>query len=118
MGLKEKFSKKGKPKKSTTDNVKKELKEEYQEEKKQVVGHAKRIRSLWRSKEIVQLKTDAIVVLWKKRGHEAEFFVEFEKITREGYELKLSEGVKAIDVGPINMQIGMYYFFQHKNFIK
>ena len=53
MGIKEKFSKKPKPDKSTTDTVKKELHTEYQEDKKQVLGHTKRIKSLWRSKEVV-----------------------------------------------------------------
>ena len=68
MGLKDKFSKKDKVKKSKTESVKNELHAEIGEDKTQVVGHAKRVRHLWRSKEIVQLKTDAVAVLWKKRG--------------------------------------------------
>jgi hypothetical protein len=118
VGIKEKFSKKDKSKKSTKDIVKKELHEEYQEDKKQAIGHAKRIKQLWRSKEIVQLKTEAIAILWKKRGYEAQFFDAFDKITKEGYQLVLTEGVKALDAGPIDVQIGNYYYFQHRNFIK
>lgn len=118
MGIKEKFSKKTKADKLTTDIVKKELHTEYQEDKKQMIGHAKRIKTLWRSKEIVQLKTEAIAVLWKKRGYEAQFFEAFDKITKEGYQMVLSEGVKVIDAGPLDVQIGNYYFFQHRNFIK
>jgi hypothetical protein len=118
MGLKEKFSKKDKSKKSTSDTVKKELHEEIGEEKKQLVGHAKRVRHLWRSKEIVQLKTDAVAVLFKKKGYEDKFFEEFEKITKEGYHMMLMEAVKAIDAGPIDIQIGNFYYFQHKNYIK
>ena len=118
MGIKEKFSIKTNPDKSTKDKVKKELHTEYQEDKKQVIGHAKRIKSLWRSKEVVQLKTEAIVVLWKKKGYEPLFFEEFDKITKEGYQLVLMEGVKALDAGPIDIQIGNYYYFQHRNFIK
>ena len=118
MGIKDKFSKKSKPDKSTKDIVKKELHTEYEEDKKQVVGHAKRIKSLWRSKEVVQLKTEAIVVLWKKKGYETIFFEEFDKVTKEGYQMVLMEGVKALDAGPIDIQIGNYYYFQHRNFIK
>jgi hypothetical protein len=118
MGIKEKFSKKDKSKKSTTDTVKKELHTEFEEDKKQAVGHAKRIKHLWRSKEVVQLKTEAIAVLYKKRGYEEKFFIEFGILTKEGYQMVLSEAVKAIDAGPIDMQIGTYYYFQNKKFIR
>ena len=118
MGLKEKFSKKDKSKKPAKDEIKKELHEEYQEEKKQITGHAKRVKHLWRSKEIVQLKTDAIAILWKKKGYEDKFFEEFDKITKEGYQMVLAEGVKTLDAGPIDIKIGSYYYFQHRNFIK
>ena len=118
MGIKEKFSKKDKSKKSTSDTVKKELQTEFQEDKKQVLGHAKRIKNLWRSKEIVQLKIEAVVVLWKKRGYEEQFFQAFNEVTKEGYQMVLVEAVKAIDAGPIDMQIRNYYYFQHRNFIK
>ena len=117
MGLKEKFSKKGKSEKST-HSIKKELGSEYDESKKQVVGQAHRLKNLWKSKDVVQLKTDAIAVLFKKRGYEAKFFEEFEKITKEGYHMVLMEPVKAVDAGPIDIQIGNFYYFQHRNFIK
>ena len=118
MGLKEKFSKKEKSKKPTTEDIKKELGADYVEGKKQVVGQAHRIKNLWKTKEIVQLKTDAIAVLYKKKGYEEKFFDEFDKITKEGYQMVLSEAVKALDAGPIDIQIGSYYYFQHRNFIK
>ncbi len=118
MGLKEKFSKKDKSGKPTTGDIKKELKEEVKEDKKLVVGHAKRMRQLWHTKETVQLKTEAIAVLWNKRDSEEKFFAAFDKITKEGYRLVLSEEVKAINAGPISFQIGKYYYFQHRNFIK
>ncbi len=116
MGLKEKFSKKDKVGK--TENAKNELQKEYDEGKKQFLGQAKRMKNLWKSKEIVQLKTDAIAVLYKKRGYEEKFFEEFNKITKEGYQMVLMEPVKAIDAGPIDMQIGSYYYFQHKSCIR
>ena len=118
MGLKEKFSKKEGPEKLKSDTVKKELHEEFDEDKKQVVGHAKRVKQLWRTKEILQLKTDAIAVLWKKKGYEERFFEEFDKITKAGYQLVLMEGVKALDAGPIDIKIGSYYYFQHKSCIR
>ncbi len=117
MGLKEKFSKKDKSEKSTS-SIKKDLSSEYDEGKKQVVGQAHRLKNLWRSKEIVQLKTDAIAVLFKKKGYEDKFFVEFEKITKEGYQMMLMEPVKAIDAGPLDIQIGNFYYFQHKSCIR
>jgi len=118
MGLKEKFSKKDKSEKSTTGGIKKELSSEYDEGKKQVVGQAHRLKNLWKSKEVVQLKTDAIAVLFKKKGYEEKFFEEFNKITKEGFQLVLMEPVKAIDAGPIDIQIGNFYYFQHKSCIR
>ncbi len=118
MGLKEKFSKKGKSEKSTTGGIKKELSSEYDEGKKQVVGQAHRLKSLWKSKEVVQLKTDAIAVLYKKKGYEEKFLEEFNKITKEGFQLMLMEPFKAIDAGPIDIQLGNFYYFQHKSCIK
>jgi len=86
MGLKEKFSKKGKSEKST-GGMKKELSSDYDEGKKQLVGQAHRLKNLWKSKEVVQLKTDAIAVLFKKKVYEEKFFEEFNKITKEGFQL-------------------------------
>ncbi len=117
MGLKEKFSKKGKSEKST-GGIKTELGAEYDEGKKQIVGQAHRLKNLWKSKEIVQLKTDAIAVLFKKKGYEEKFFEEFNKITKEGFQLVLMEPFKAIDAGPIDIQIGNFYYFQHKSCIR
>ena len=120
MGIKDKILKKSKTENVTKEGVKKELHTEYEEDKKQVVGHAKRIKNLWRSKEVVQLKTEAVVVLWKKKGYESLFFEEFDKTTKEGYQMVLMvlmEGVKALDAGPLDIQIGNYYYFQHRNFI-
>ncbi len=45
MGLKEKFSKKGKSEKATTGGIKKELSSEYDEGKKQIVGQAHRLKN-------------------------------------------------------------------------
>ena len=118
MRIKDRFSNNEKDKESTTVKVKKEVKNELIDEKKQIIKQSKRIKNLWKTKEIIQLKTDSIAILWKKKGKEDEFFAEFDKITKEGYHMVGMESVKAIDVGPINMQIGYYYYFQHRDFIK
>jgi hypothetical protein len=104
------------PKKANV--IKKELNKEVQEGEKQIIGKAKSIRKLWKNKEIVQLKTDAIAVLFKKRGYEDEFFTEFDVLTKEGYQMILMEPVKAVDAGPIDIQIGNYYYFQKGSLIK
>ena len=104
------------PKKSIT--IKKELDEEVQENKKQIIGKAKTVRHLWKSKDIVQLKTNSIAVLFKKRGYEDGFFTEFENLTKEGYQMVLMEPVKVIEAGPIDIQIGNYYYFQKGKLIK
>ena len=99
-------------------NLKKELNDEVQEDKKQLIGKVKNIKKLWKNKEIVQLKTDAIAVLFKKRGYEDEFFTEFDNLTNGGYKMVLMEPVKVIDAGPIDIQIGNYYYFQKGSLIK
>ena len=98
--------------------LKKELDKGVQENKKQIVGKTKLVQKLWKNKEIVQLKTNAIAVLFKKRGYEDEFFTEFDNLTKEGYQMVLMEPVKAIDAGPIDIQIGHYYYFQKGTLIK
>jgi len=120
MGLWGKLSKNKSVKKldNLDKGIKKGLNEEIDENKKQIVGKAKGIRKLWKSKEIVQFKTDAFAVLFKKRGYEAEFFKEVDNLTNEGYQMVLMESVKAIDAGPIDVQIGFYYYFQKGKLIK
>ena len=98
--------------------IKKELDDQVQENKKQIFGKAKSIKKLWKNKEIVQLKIDTIAVLFKKCGYEDEFFTEFDNLTKEGYQMVLMEPVKAIDAGPIDIQIGNYYYFQKGSLIK
>jgi len=117
MGLKEKFSKKNKSKKPSTGESL-DLGSEYEEGKKQVVGQAHRLKSLWKSKEVVQLKTDAVAVLYKKKGYEEKFLEEFHKITKEGFQMVLMEPFKALDAGPIDIQLGNFYYFQHKSCIR
>jgi len=122
MGLRDKFSKssstKEKESKDLNKILKHELKDGTQENKKQILGQAKTVKKLWKSKEVLQLKTDAIAVLFKKRGYENEFFTQFDSLTKEGYQLVLTEAVKAIDAGPIDLHVGNYYYFQKGKLIK
>jgi len=60
----------------------------------------------------------AIAVLYKKKGYEEKFLEEFNKITKEGFQLVLMEPFKALDAGPIDIQMGNFYYFQHKSCIR
>ena len=122
MGLRDKFSKSRSTKEKESENsdqvLKKELKDEVQENKKQFLGQFKNVKKLWKTKKVLQFKSDAIAVLFKKRGYGDEFLIEFEKLTQEGYQLVLLEEVKAIDAGPIDVKIGNCYYFQKRTLIK
>ena len=74
------------------------------------------LKKILQSKNIVYIKTDAIAVLVRKKGNEQEFFEEFDKVTKRGYKMMLSE--KVTDPVPgINVILGHIYFFQNKKFI-
>ena len=74
------------------------------------------IKKILQSKKIVYIKTDATAILVRKKGNEEEFFEEFDKITREGYKMMLSEEVTD-PVPGINVILGYVYFFQNKKYI-
>ncbi len=119
MGFMNKFRKRDNNEtKESKKNLQEDIKKELHEDTKQITGQAQKIKHLWKSKDVVQLKTDSMAVLFKKRGYESQFFSEFEKMTLEGYQLVLMEPVKAIEAGPLDIQIGHYYYFQNKKFIK
>jgi hypothetical protein len=44
-------------------------------------------KKIIRSKDIVQMKTDSITILARKKGFEEEFFKEFDNMTKEGYNM-------------------------------
>jgi len=77
---------------------------------------SKYLKKIIQSKEIVQIKTNAIAILVKKKGHDEEFFKEFDNVTKEGYKMMLSEELTDPIPG-IRVIIGYLYFFQHKKYI-
>jgi len=74
------------------------------------------LKKILQSKKIVYLKTDATAVLVRKKGNEKEFFEEFDKITKEGYKMMLSEEITDPIPG-IKVILGFVYFFQNKKYI-
>ena len=80
---------------------------------KQDVSFFKEILDL---KEIVYSKTDSIAILIKKKGEAKKFFEEFDKITREGYDLKAIEAITD-PIPKFNIPIGHIFYFQNKKYI-
>ena len=94
----------------TTDSIKEQL--------DSLKAEGKRLKKIFQSKEIIQLKTESIAILLRKMGREDEFFAAYEKLTREGYRLVLREELREIPLSTgFNFQIGVYYYFQHKKYI-
>jgi len=101
MGLKDKIQ-------GTSTSIKAQL--EYMKK------DSKYLKKIIQSKKIVLIKTDATAILVRKKGNEEDFFKEYDKITKEGYRMMLSEEVTDPIPG-INFIIGYIYFFQHKKYI-
>jgi hypothetical protein len=95
--------------KGTGDSIKEQL--DYMKK------DSKYLKKFIQSKKITFKKTEATAILVRKKGNEEEFFEEFDKITREGYKMMLSEEVTD-PVPGIKVNIGYIYFFQHKKFIE
>ena len=74
------------------------------------------VKKFLESKKTVIMKTEASAILVRKKGNEKEFFEKFDKITRDGYKMMLSEEVTD-PVPGIKVNFGYIYFFQHKKFI-
>ena len=75
------------------------------------------LKEIMSSAEIVFLKTDAIAILIKRTGESKIFFEEFDKITREGYDLKSQEPIND-PIPKINIALGYIFYFQNKKYIK
>jgi hypothetical protein len=74
------------------------------------------LKKFIQSKKVVYIKTEATAVLVRKKGNEEEFFEEFDKITKEGYKMMLSEEVTDPLPG-IKVNIGFIYYFQNKKYV-
>ena len=74
------------------------------------------LKEIMTSAEIVFLKTDAIAILIKRTGESKIFFDEFDKITREGYDLKSQEPITD-PIPKLNIALGYIFYFQNKKYI-
>ena len=74
------------------------------------------LKEILEYKETVYLKTDSIAILIKKKGESKKFFEAFEKITREGYDLKSQELITD-PIPKLNIALGYIFYFQNKKYI-
>ena len=101
MGLKEKIKGTGRSVKDQLGYLKKDT---------------KFIKEILQSKGVIYLKTEAIAVLVRKKGNEAEFFESFDSITKEGYKMMLLEEIMDPIPG-LNVKLAYVYYFQNVKFI-
>lgn len=73
-------------------------------------------KEILESKEVVYLKTDSIAILIKKKGEAKQFFEAFEKITKEGYDLKSQEPITD-PIPKLDITLGYIFYFQNKKYI-
>jgi len=76
------------------------------------------LQKIFRSKDFVYYKTDAIAIVLRKLGKTKEFMDEVDKLTREGYRLVHQEVIRNIPLGGgFSFPLGSFYFFQHIKYI-
>ena len=78
---------------------------------------AKDIKKILETKDVIFKKTDATVILVKKKGELKKFLQVFDSITEEGYELKAKETVTD-PIPKLNVNLAYLYIFQHKKYIR
>ena len=72
------------------------------------------IKKAIEKKDLIYLKTDALVVVLRKLGGLDEFLAVFEKLSKEGYLLVWTEPVSTLL--PIGMRlVGNFYYFQKES---
>jgi len=72
------------------------------------------IKKALEKKDLIYLKTDALVVVLRKLGGLDEFLAVFEKLAKEGYLLVWTEPVSTLL--PIGMRlVGNFYYFQKES---
>ena len=74
------------------------------------------LKEILECKEIVYLKTDSIAILIKRKGESKKFFEAFDKITREGYDLKSQEPITD-PIPKLDIVLGYIFYFQNKKYI-
>jgi len=76
------------------------------------------LQKIFKSKDFVYYKTDAIAIALRKLGKTKEFMDEVDKLTREGYRLVHQEVIRNIPLGGgFSFPLGSFYFFQHTKYI-
>ena len=76
------------------------------------------LQKIFKSKDFVYYKTDAIAIVLRKLGKTKEFMDEVDKLTREGYRLVHQEVIRNIPLGGgFSLPLGSFYFFQHIKYI-
>lgn len=81
-------------------------------------SEAQDLQKIFKSKEFVYYKTDAIAIVIRKLGKTREFMDEVDKLTREGYRLVHQEIIRNIPLGGgFSFSLGSFYFFQHSKYI-
>ena len=93
--------------------TKKSVKEQLEYQKKGSLYQKK----ILETDQIVHIKTDATAILVRRKGNETAFFKEFDKITREGYQLILHEEINDPIPG-LNIKLAYVFYFQHIKFLK
>lgn len=81
-------------------------------------SEAQDLQKIFKSKDFVYYKTDAIAIALRKLGKTKEFMDEVDKLTREGYRLVHQEVIRNIPLGGgFSFPLGSFYFFQHIKYI-
>ncbi len=78
---------------------------------------AKDIKKILETKDVIYLKTDAIVILVKKKGELKKFCEVFDLITKEGYQLMAQESVTD-PIPKLNVNLAYLYIFQKKKYLQ
>lgn len=76
------------------------------------------LKRIFRSRDPIYFKTDALAVVTKKFGKTDELLYAADKLTREGYMLMKHEIIRNIPIGGgISFPRGSFYYFQRSKHI-
>jgi hypothetical protein len=102
MGIKEKIQ-------SKTDSISNKF--DY------LKSDVKDVKSILKTKDVIYLKTDSIVVLVKRKGELKKFLETVDTLTKEGYEIKAQEAITDA-IPKLNMTLAHLYILQNRKFLK
>jgi hypothetical protein len=76
------------------------------------------LKKIFLQKEMILMKTDAVVIVLRKLGTNEEFFELTDKLTKDGYRLSHVEDIQNFPLGfGFNYQLGSLYYFQHTKYV-